>query len=59
MTKRTERGTADTAATRKAKGSVHAAIGKLIGDDAVCAEGEAKQAEAVAATRDNEKSPQD
>ncbi len=53
MTKRTD----DDAAAAQAKGSVHEAIGKLIGDDAVRAEGKA-QAEAAAAA-DNKKSPQD
>ena len=52
MTKRSD----DNATAAQAKGSVHEAIGKLIGDDAVRAEGKA-QAKAAAAA--DKKSPQD
>jgi len=47
---------AKTAATRKAKGSVQEAIGKLIGDDAVTAQGTAEKEAGAADAADIQKS---
>jgi uncharacterized protein YjbJ (UPF0337 family) len=47
---------ADAAATREAKGSVHEAIGKLIGDDAARDRGSAEKEAAAAAAADIQKS---
>jgi uncharacterized protein YjbJ (UPF0337 family) len=44
--------TADTPSVRAAKGSVHEAIGKLIGDDAVRDHGSAEKAAGEAAGKD-------
>ncbi|MGN7160888.1 hypothetical protein [Sphingomonas sp. SAFR-052] len=43
---------ADKPSVRAAKGSVHEAIGKLIGDDAACARGSAEKAAGEAADKD-------
>lgn len=47
----------DAAASRQAKGSVHEAIGKLIGDDAAMEEGAAEQRAAKKKTQPKRKRP--
>ncbi|KQM30095.1 CsbD family protein [Sphingomonas sp. Leaf10] len=48
---------ADKPSVRAAKGSVHEAIGKLIGDDAACAHGSAEKAAGEAADKDKSSRP--